>query len=134
MLKQSILGWSPTYLSSCLRSATTGQTLPTFQKEIPNLTKMPTEYHNLRQVSTTSLPLCLRYQFSPWCLPFQRLTDPPLIFRSATQSINTLSQHKAFEELKCLLTSAPIFIFPDPSLQFVLEVDASETGVRAILS
>uniref|UniRef100_A0A4W5QYB6 Reverse transcriptase/retrotransposon-derived protein RNase H-like domain-containing protein n=1 Tax=Hucho hucho TaxID=62062 RepID=A0A4W5QYB6_9TELE len=40
----------------------------------------------------------------------------------------------AFWELKHRFTSAPILTQPDPKLQFVLEVDASDTGVGAVLS
>lgn len=36
----------------------------------------------------------------------------------------------AFGELKLCFTSAPILIFPDPYRQFIVEVDASDTGVR----
>lgn len=39
----------------------------------------------------------------------------------------------AFERLKDLFTSAPIPILPDPARQFVVEVDASDLGVGAIL-
>ncbi|KAL0192325.1 hypothetical protein M9458_010621, partial [Cirrhinus mrigala] len=40
----------------------------------------------------------------------------------------------AFDELKHRFTSAPILVTPDPSRQFVVEVDASEVGVGAVLS
>jgi hypothetical protein len=40
----------------------------------------------------------------------------------------------AFETLKCLFTCAPILRQPDPTLPFVLEVDASEVGVGTVLS
>ncbi len=40
----------------------------------------------------------------------------------------------AFEELKRRFTSAPILSIPDPERPFVVEVDASEVGVGAILS
>ncbi|XP_016396320.1 macrophage mannose receptor 1-like [Sinocyclocheilus rhinocerous] len=39
----------------------------------------------------------------------------------------------AFEELKHRFTSAPILSIPDPERPFVVEVDASEVGVGAIL-
>ncbi|KAL0171626.1 hypothetical protein M9458_031161, partial [Cirrhinus mrigala] len=41
---------------------------------------------------------------------------------------------QAFEHLKTAFTSAPILCHPDPTKQFVVEVDASTTGVGAILS
>lgn len=37
-------------------------------------------------------------------------------------------------KLKELFTSAPVLIQPDPSRQFIVEVDASDSGVGAILS
>lgn len=40
----------------------------------------------------------------------------------------------AFQGLKRLFTSAPILIQPDPDRQFIVEVDASEVGVGAVLS
>lgn len=39
----------------------------------------------------------------------------------------------AFQELK-RFTSAPILTQPDPSLQFIVEVDTSDSGVEAVLS
>ncbi|KAI2645985.1 Transposon Tf2-9 polyprotein [Labeo rohita] len=41
---------------------------------------------------------------------------------------------QAFHELKTAFTSAPILIHPDPEKPFVVEVDASTTGVGAVLS
>lgn len=40
----------------------------------------------------------------------------------------------AFGELKSLFVSTPILKHPNPSEQFIVEVDASDTGVRAVLS
>ncbi|XP_023806908.1 uncharacterized protein LOC105356774 isoform X2 [Oryzias latipes] len=40
----------------------------------------------------------------------------------------------AFQELKYRFTSAPVLITPDPGRQFIVEVDASDTGIGAILS
>lgn len=46
----------------------------------------------------------------------------------------TPEAEKAFLELKRRFTSAPILVHPDPSLSFIVEVDASDVGVGAILS
>lgn len=40
----------------------------------------------------------------------------------------------AFHSLKQRFTTAPVLRYPDPSLQFVVEVDALKTGVEAVLS
>lgn len=41
---------------------------------------------------------------------------------------------QAFIKLKAAFTSAPILKHPDPERPFIVEVDASDTGVGAILS
>ncbi|KAL0188064.1 hypothetical protein M9458_015163, partial [Cirrhinus mrigala] len=41
---------------------------------------------------------------------------------------------EAFQNLKELFASAPILRHPDPELEFTVEVDASNTGIGAILS
>ncbi|KAL0168457.1 hypothetical protein M9458_036679, partial [Cirrhinus mrigala] len=40
----------------------------------------------------------------------------------------------AFQELKNRFTTAPILHYPDPDLEFIVEVDASNTGIGAVLS
>jgi len=40
----------------------------------------------------------------------------------------------AFSALKERFTTAPVLLHPDPSRQFVVEVDASDTGLGALLS
>ena len=40
----------------------------------------------------------------------------------------------AFTSLKLLFTTAPAFAFPDPSCQFIVEVDASDMGIGGVLS
>ncbi|KAI3351499.1 hypothetical protein L3Q82_020355, partial [Scortum barcoo] len=40
----------------------------------------------------------------------------------------------AFQRLKDLFTTAPVLTVPDPAIQFVVEVDASNEGVGAVLS
>lgn len=40
----------------------------------------------------------------------------------------------AFSKLKLAFTSAPILVYRNPELPFVVEVDASTTGVGTVLS
>lgn len=46
----------------------------------------------------------------------------------------TTAADKVVIDLKKRFTSAPILCRPDPSRQFIVEVDASDKGVGAILS
>ena len=39
-----------------------------------------------------------------------------------------------FEDLKRLLTSSPVLAFPDFTRGFILETDASDTGLGAVLA
>ncbi|XP_019204852.1 uncharacterized protein LOC109196091 [Oreochromis niloticus] len=66
--------------------------------------------------------------FSRIALPLIQLTAPKIVFQwnDAAQS--------AFQELKKRFASAPILVQPDTTLQFVVEVDASDSGVGAVLS
>jgi hypothetical protein len=41
---------------------------------------------------------------------------------------------RAFGRLKALFTSARVLAHPDPSLAFIVEVDATEAGIGAVLS
>ena len=43
------------------------------------------------------------------------------------------AQDHAFDELKCLLTSAPLLALPDFSKQFEVECDASGIGISGVL-
>lgn len=66
--------------------------------------------------------------YSSVTAPLTALTSPkqPFIWTSAA--------HKAFGTLKSRFTSAPILQMPDPHRQFIVEVDASDVGVGAVLS
>ncbi|KAL0180337.1 hypothetical protein M9458_025779, partial [Cirrhinus mrigala] len=44
------------------------------------------------------------------------------------------SAHEAFQQLKKIFSTAPLLHHPDPELPFTVEVDASTTGVGAVLS
>ena len=41
---------------------------------------------------------------------------------------------RAFGHLKALFTTAPVLAHPDPSLAFIVEMDASEAGIGAVLA
>lgn len=66
--------------------------------------------------------------YSRIAAPLTRLTSPSLPFSWTPEA------EAAFGDLKKRFTSAPVLIHPDPSRQFVVEVDASDTGVGAVLS
>uniref|UniRef100_A0A3P9IHF7 Reverse transcriptase n=1 Tax=Oryzias latipes TaxID=8090 RepID=A0A3P9IHF7_ORYLA len=66
--------------------------------------------------------------YSAIAAPLTQLTSTARAFlwNSAAQ--------EAFDTLKSFFVSAPILVQPDPTRQFVVEVDASDSGVGAILS
>ncbi len=67
-------------------------------------------------------------RFSQLAAPLTALTSIKTPFRWSSAA------EAAFTKLKGCFVSAPILIAPDPSRQFVVEVDASEVGVGAVLS
>uniref|UniRef100_A0A3B3HPV2 Gypsy retrotransposon integrase-like protein 1 n=1 Tax=Oryzias latipes TaxID=8090 RepID=A0A3B3HPV2_ORYLA len=66
--------------------------------------------------------------YSSLAAPLTRLTsiNQPFIWSPEAQN--------AFETLKRMFVTAPILIQPDPRRQFIVEVDASDSGVGAVLS
>lgn len=66
--------------------------------------------------------------FSTVASPLHVLTSPKPTFQWNPQA------EAAFQHLKRSSTSAPVLTIPDPSLQFVMEVDASDVGIGAVLS
>ena len=66
--------------------------------------------------------------YSSTAAPLTRLTSPKVKFIWSPET------EAAFRGLKGRFTSAPILINPDPERQFIVEVDASNTGVGAVLS
>ena len=66
--------------------------------------------------------------FSSIAAPLLKLTQKEASF------IWTDSCQQAFQRLKQLLCSAPILAYPDFGKNFVLQTDASDYGVGAVLS
>ncbi|KAI2650603.1 Transposon Tf2-8 polyprotein [Labeo rohita] len=66
--------------------------------------------------------------FSQLASPLTALTSAKTMFRWSS------APDSAFTNLKSRFVSAPILVAPDPTRQFVVEVDASEVGVGAVLS
>ena len=66
--------------------------------------------------------------FATVARPLHRLTEKGRLFQW------TPDCKDAFEKLKKLLVSAPILAFPDFSKSFILDTDASATGLGAVLS
>ena len=67
--------------------------------------------------------------FSSVAAPISALTR-----KTGAPFLWTPEAEKAFKNLKLRFSSAPILVLPDPSLPFVVEVDASNVGVGAVLS
>ncbi|XP_076729333.1 uncharacterized protein LOC143412466 isoform X2 [Maylandia zebra] len=61
-------------------------------------------------------------------LPLTALTSPMLLFQWS------LDAQRAFGQLKALFSSAPVLVQADLELPFFVEVDASDSGVGAVLS
>lgn len=56
------------------------------------------------------------------------------LLKGITEKLKSTTEVKrAFQRLKLAFTSAPIFQHPDPEKPFMVEVDTSDTGVRAML-
>ncbi len=66
--------------------------------------------------------------FSQLAAPLTALTSTKMTFRWSNAA------EAAFTKLRGRFVSAPILWAPDPTRQFVVEVDASEVGVGAVLS
>ena len=66
--------------------------------------------------------------YSSVTVPLTRLASPKVRFTWGPEA------EEAFQTLKGKFTSAPILVHPDPERQFIVEVDASNTGVGAVLS
>uniref|UniRef100_A0A8C1BTA6 Gypsy retrotransposon integrase-like protein 1 n=1 Tax=Cyprinus carpio carpio TaxID=630221 RepID=A0A8C1BTA6_CYPCA len=67
---------------------------------------------------------------------YSTITSPITnLLRNKPKSLSwTPAATEAFATLKQAFTTAPLLVHPDPELPFMLEVDASTTGVGAVLS
>lgn len=66
---------------------------------------------------------------------YSRLAAPLTALTSTSSPFHwSPKAESAFRDLKRRFTSAPILTQVDPDLQFIVEVDASDTGVGAVLS
>lgn len=57
-----------------------------------------------------------------------------MLRKGNTKLVWSTTSTEAFQKLKRLFTTAPILHHPDPELEFIVEVDAFNTGIGAILS
>ena len=77
--------------------------------------------------------LCSYYRrfvpdFSTVAKPLASLTEKNSVFRWEEK------ESQAFHQLKHRLTTAPILAYPDPDQPFILDTDASDVGIGAVLS
>lgn len=81
-----------------------------------------------RFLGFTNFYRCFIRNYSKVVAPLTRLTSTLKTFSWSEEA------EAAFSNLKFLFTSAPILSHPDPSHQFIVEVDTSDTRVGAALS
>ncbi|UYV84436.1 K02A2.6-like [Cordylochernes scorpioides] len=89
----------------------------------------PKDKHELRSF----LGLCTYYRrfvegFADIAAPLHRLTEAKSTFHWNQDCEN------AFVTLKGGLCSSPVLVYPQPGMRFVLETDASNSGIGAVLS
>ena len=89
----------------------------------------PTSQCQLRQfLGLASYYCCFVKDFATLCQPLYRFTEKGSSFTWTDEC------QQAFDELRARLTSPPILAFPDFSKSFVLDTDASDSGIGAVLS
>jgi transposase InsO family protein len=111
-----IVGTGSVQMDPAKTRAVTGWSTPSNRKELQRFLGFANFYRRfIRNYSSVAAPLTA-------------LTSLIVPFRWSSVA------ERAFGELKERFTSAPILVFPDPGRQFIVEVDASDTGVGAVLS
>ncbi|KAK3544298.1 hypothetical protein QTP86_009135 [Hemibagrus guttatus] len=83
----------------------------------------------MQPMQTSTVDLIANKNFSTLASPLCALTK-----RTQGRFIWTVEAQVAFEALKKKLTSAPVLQMPNSRVQFIVEVDTSNTGVGAVLS
>ena len=66
--------------------------------------------------------------FATLAKPLHRLTEKTATFEWTEEC------HSAFDALRTLLVTSPVLAFPDYSREFILDTDANDTGLGAVLS
>ena len=66
--------------------------------------------------------------FATIARPLHRLTEDKRQFQWTTEC------QESFEELRRRLVTAPVLAYPNPSQEFILDTDASDVGIGAVLS
>lgn len=79
-------------------------------------------------VGLASYYRCFIKGFAEIACPLHQLTEKGRRFKCSE------SCQSAFEQLKSRLISAPVLAYPDPAKPFILDTDASDVGIGAVLS
>lgn len=91
---------------------------------------------NEKVSAVTSWPTLTTNFYHQFIQNYTILTSPlPSLLKGRPKSLSwTPEADKAMQALKTAFTTAPLLRHPDPDKAFLVEVDASTTGVGAVLS
>ena len=136
-LRQANLKLQPAKCSLCHKEVT-------FLGHIVSPSGIATDPHKTATVANWPVPRCRRdvQQFLGLAYYYHRFfkdfaTIAKLLHRLTEKTATfswTQTCQDAFDTLKCRLTSAPLLAHPDYSLLFILDTDASASGIGAVLS
>ena len=90
--------------------------IPTSRREVQQFLGLANYYHRFVK------------DFAAIAKPLHRLTEKTAKFEWTNEC------QTAFEEIRHRLVTAPILAFPDYKREFILDTDASDTGIGAVLS